>query len=718
MPLIENTILENRYRIEGLLSQGGMGAIYRAFDTNLKTPVAIKENFFQTAHSIQQFQQEALILARLRHPSLPRVIHHFSFNRKQYLVMDFIAGEDLWEIIQKQGQPLDERQALTYMVQVCKAVSYLHRQAPPIIHRDIKPQNIKITPDNQAVLVDFGIAKVVETDSRTHTGAQAFTPGFSPPEQYSGAGTTLRSDIYALGATLYAILLGKKPPDSISRMVGNSNYHPPHLLNPSLSRAVSGAIEHAMQIQAARRPASVEVWRKELEAILADATVFPSPATEEVLEEPTLRSTVSLKSAMPGGETQAMPPFSADPQPPETYSRLWFGFGGILLLSLLGFLLFSTMRSDSMPKIVAAQTIATTTLTATNPSIIMEAEIPTRIDAEATVGAVLTAAALQEESEAATRQAQATLTATNTPLPPSATPSATSPPPTATSTLTPAPVFPSITVETNANLRSGPGTLYERVGELAAGATVEIVGRTEDSRWWQISYPTAPQGVAWLAADLGTATAVDAVAVAAIPPTPTIAPSTPTPESTIKILKSTEMETFRNNKCPISGETLIDSSNDVSSAYTDILQVSSSLSGETLSVTFILRDIPQQLTFNRPGIGQGNVEYQWAAYIDVDANPETGQIGTGWEYGLDAKTIIASTNAPSYELPIETGVEPSVWQCEESGFCMQAYDATMTVERESRKLTLTGNVPGITPASRLVFMTSDYFAGYDIAACP
>lgn len=268
MTLSANTLLENRYRIEGLLAQGGMGAIYRGFDLILDIPVAIKESFFKTPHGTRQFQQEARILARLHHPSLPRVINHFSVGDQQYLVMDFVEGQDLWEMVTKRGQPLGQRQALNYIVQVCDAVQYLHQQNPPIIHRDIKPQNIKITPDNRAVLVDFGIAKVGHDDSLTDTGARGVTSGFSPPEQYSGTGTTPASDIYALGATLYAILTGKKPPDSVSLMAGEAKFEPPDQVNPKLSRQVSAAIEHAMQVQRADRPASVTLWQQTLKSIL------------------------------------------------------------------------------------------------------------------------------------------------------------------------------------------------------------------------------------------------------------------------------------------------------------------------------------------------------------------------------------------------------------------------------------------------------------------
>jgi serine/threonine protein kinase len=191
MPLAIGAWLENRYRIDQLLGHGGMGAVYRAYDTRLQRVVAIKENTVavpgispaEAAAACKQFEQEALMLARLRHPNLPVVIDHFVLPAgDQYLVMDFIEGQDLEQIIDD-GRPLPETQAVAWINQVCNALEYLHGQQLPIIHRDIKPQNIKITPQGQVFLVDFGIAKVGGAGRKTTMGALGVTPGFSPPEQ-------------------------------------------------------------------------------------------------------------------------------------------------------------------------------------------------------------------------------------------------------------------------------------------------------------------------------------------------------------------------------------------------------------------------------------------------------------------------------------------------------------------------------------------------------
>src|SRR5581483_4855622 len=225
--LTPNTILQNRYQIIRLLGQGGMGAVYLAHDARLNQTVALKENIGGDAH---QFQQEAQILARLRHPNLPRVIDHFiEPNGAQYLVMDYIEGDDLESLRQSRGA-LPEAQVRGWLGQILDAVEYLHRQG--IIHRDIKPENIKITPQGQAVLVDFGIAKIYQPGQFTRTGQKFGSPGFASPEHYHG-GTNQQSDIYALGATLYAVLTGSPPPDALALEMGTAALVPPRKVHPS-----------------------------------------------------------------------------------------------------------------------------------------------------------------------------------------------------------------------------------------------------------------------------------------------------------------------------------------------------------------------------------------------------------------------------------------------------------------------------------------------------
>ncbi len=252
------TILQGRYRLEQVLGCGGMGAVYLATDLRLNTKVAIKENLDPSPESQQQFTTEASILAKLRHPNLPRVQDFFVAEGRQYLVMDYIAGESLEDLVKKRG-PLQPQEAIKWMEQVMEAVGYLHSQNPPIIHRDIKPANIKISAEGHAYLVDFGIAKILKAGSRTQAGARAVTPGYSPPEQYGVAPTDQRSDIYSLGATLYFAVTGRIPPEAIERVTGRTDkLIPPRTINPMVPPEVEQVILKAMRVNREERFASVQ----------------------------------------------------------------------------------------------------------------------------------------------------------------------------------------------------------------------------------------------------------------------------------------------------------------------------------------------------------------------------------------------------------------------------------------------------------------------------
>jgi serine/threonine protein kinase len=184
MTLERGALLHKRYRIVEILGQGGMGSVYRAVDENLGVDVAVKENLFTTDEYARQFRLEAVILANLRHPNLPRVTDHFVIgDQGQYLVMDYIEGEDLRQRMERMGN-ITEDDAILMGAAICDALTYLHTRKPPILHRDIKPGNVKITPDGHIFLVDFGLAKVLHGSQATTTGARAMTPGYSPPEQY------------------------------------------------------------------------------------------------------------------------------------------------------------------------------------------------------------------------------------------------------------------------------------------------------------------------------------------------------------------------------------------------------------------------------------------------------------------------------------------------------------------------------------------------------
>jgi len=288
MSLEPGVLLNNRYRIESPLGSGGMGAVYLGQDDNLDVKVAVKENFFVSEESARQFEREARLLATLRHPSLPRVTDHFVIpGQGQYLVMDYVEGDDGRRVLEQARGPLSEALVLSWAQQVLEAVVYLHSRTPPVIHRDIKPGNIKITPGGRAVLVDFGLAKEYNPTQSTTVGAKAFTPGFAPPEQYGQGRTDVRTDVYALGATLYNMLTGKVPADGLRRAMGKEQLTPIRELNPQVSPHVAEAIEHSAAVRPEDRFPDAKAFSVALLAAPAvEPTVVASTRMREAVQAP------------------------------------------------------------------------------------------------------------------------------------------------------------------------------------------------------------------------------------------------------------------------------------------------------------------------------------------------------------------------------------------------------------------------------------------------
>jgi len=258
MTLADGILLHERYRIHETLGQGGMGAVYHAVDERLGVDVAVKENLFVNEAYARQFRREAAVLASLRSPSLPRVTDHFEEEGNvQYLVMDYIDGEDLRQRLERYG-PINERDVIITGIVICDALTYLHTLQPKVIHRDIKPGNIRITPSGKVFLVDFGLVKMLHTEQSTTAGARAMTPGYSPPEQYGTSRTDPRSDIYSLGATLYAALTGAIPEDGLARIMGEVHLTPIRKHNGRISRPLAAVVEKAMAVQPADRFQSAE----------------------------------------------------------------------------------------------------------------------------------------------------------------------------------------------------------------------------------------------------------------------------------------------------------------------------------------------------------------------------------------------------------------------------------------------------------------------------
>lgn len=434
MPLNAGSILENRYRLDRLLGQGGMGAVYKAWDMRLEQWVALKENTLATVDAQTQFEQEARVLARLRQPNLPRVIDHFiTAQGIQYLVMDFVEGMNLSELLQSRGR-LMPNEVMQWLGQICEALNYLHSQNPPIIHRDIKPQNIRMTPDGRAVLVDFGLSKVGSQQQRTATGALGVTPGFSPPEQYGAAHTDHRSDIYALAATLYALFTGETPPDSIQRAIANVALKPPRQMNAAITPALETALLHGLETQPNRRPTSIIAFQQEIENALRTANTNLAPPTMIVGRRP---DSTPRTAAPPTAGRVSTPRPQTTPRPARGFPMWgWFALGGGAIVLLLAVALTMTTggRTPATPTTVA---LATATLAATpiKAAVVEATSTPsgTRTEQGQTTN-LPTATAVPATATVAPATATSLPAATATPLPPTAT----KPPPTAT----PAPATP------------------------------------------------------------------------------------------------------------------------------------------------------------------------------------------------------------------------------------------------------------------------------------
>ena len=312
--LERGVLLHKRYRIVEILGQGGMGSVYRAVDENLGMDVAVKENLFTSDDYARQFRLEAVILANLRQSNLPRVTDHFVIaDQGQYLIMDYIEGEDLRQRMERAG-PISEEEAILVGTAMCDALQYLHTRKPAVIHRDLKPGNVRITSDGHIYLVDFGLAKLVKGSQATTTGARAMTPGYSPPEQYGTARTDPRTDVYSLGATLYAALTGIIPEDGLSRAMDNVELTPLRKRNPKVSRKLANAIEKAMSIRPDDRFQSAEEFKQALAASSAktqrlqgEITLEPFPQTGEITEN--------------GNLAQEIPPAENTPPLPSSKPR-------------------------------------------------------------------------------------------------------------------------------------------------------------------------------------------------------------------------------------------------------------------------------------------------------------------------------------------------------------------------------------------------------------
>lgn len=385
MPKIGET-LRNRYRLDAMLGEGGMGTVYQAFDTFKNRPVAVKEMRLAEfpadenatrqeeetrqrksqpvtrGQALKQFRKEADLLVRLHHPHLPEVEDYFDIADQGYFVMTLVEGRNLAQVVAENHRPLPEVLVRGWLEQIFSALEYCHSQG--VIHRDVKPENLILTAAGQIYLVDFGIAKskTESSGSSTTVGARAYTEFYSPPEQRpGGGGTDERCDIYGLGAVMYFLLTATPPQDAQMRSAGETIKWPSSQ-NPHISTEMDNFIMRCLRLDKRERPQSVAEARALLKGELPGLAPQLEPANRLFGQDDLFQAALKAPPAPAFPEVQAAPVLQpqppagiAGPQPPARRKRsfwqrrsLWAVGGGLLLLVLAGVLLGASLAGKSI----------------------------------------------------------------------------------------------------------------------------------------------------------------------------------------------------------------------------------------------------------------------------------------------------------------------------------------------------------------------------------
>jgi serine/threonine protein kinase len=351
--LSQGTMIGGHYIVDSLLNSGGFGAVYRGIDTSEgKRACAIKETYDVTPAARRQALMEASVLLTVRSQHLPEVYDAFEFNGRFYLVMELIEGQNLLQLLtsriagavvgeaelgQQSSGPCTEKEVLDWLLPIMDVLQDLHSRNPPILHRDIKPGNLILTPQQRVVLVDFGLTKLYDPTRNTHAMIKAVTAGFSPLEQYLGQ-TSPQSDIYSMAATMYLLLTNRLPSAAISRSM-DDDLIAPRLLNPFISPKVEQVLLKALTVHANQRYQSMAEFAQALRTPaftayaeptveLATPSVQDTQATSTTLANqptPPLQSSYTPVPAL--NTSQPIPPSYAAvqsvPVPPPKQSKLW-----------------------------------------------------------------------------------------------------------------------------------------------------------------------------------------------------------------------------------------------------------------------------------------------------------------------------------------------------------------------------------------------------------
>ncbi len=323
MPLLPAELLHKRYRIVSLLAAGPYGATYRAYDQTDRRDVAIKEYLDPSVDIQRLFRAEARRLAALSHPQLPATLDHFALDNGQYLVSAYVDGVDLGELLAQYG-PLPSDLIVPWLQAACRPLVYLHEQKQ--LHLNVKPANIRLTPTGDVFLVDSGLPGL---------GVRPHAAGFGAPEQQAQGTTDATADIYSLGATLYALLTGKTPPNALSRETGLSDLVPAREVNPDVEPYLSIVAGRAMSLRADTRYESVEAFARALERPAGRPAPVVSPLRRAGLEP-----TAAAPVAAPRRPTRVR-------RRMERRTLLGLLAGGLFLLAFSAFLIITNLREPA-----------------------------------------------------------------------------------------------------------------------------------------------------------------------------------------------------------------------------------------------------------------------------------------------------------------------------------------------------------------------------------
>jgi protein kinase-like protein len=331
-----NTLLKARYSVAQLLGKGGMGEVYLAEDTALGRQVAVKKVLYSGNDLLlKSAAKEAMVLARLQHHGLPRVLDSFNEDEAQYIVMEYIAGQDLGEMMRLRQSPFPAEQVLAWTTPLLDILEYLHGQTPPVVHRDIKPANIKLNDGGKLYLLDFGLVKDTPTrvagSSPSAASVYGYSQSYAPLEQINGDPTSVQTDIYGLCATLYHLLTNVKPADALDRATRAirrepDSLRPAHEVNPNVPVTLSKTIEEGLRLNCEDRVKSVAALRQLLtqqeprrhDRIRIDLNPDPDPAP--------------APPPVGGGGNRPTP----EPVVPRTRTKLYVALAASLVLLVVG----------------------------------------------------------------------------------------------------------------------------------------------------------------------------------------------------------------------------------------------------------------------------------------------------------------------------------------------------------------------------------------------